>query len=860
MPDLQEQAITPNRSTKVTFDVDETVLYDEAWSIVRNGPDVSKLAASKTADDVNHTNVRFWPSSGAWTLTPVQEDIANLHEYTDVLSLIIPAGSFRLINTLSSAAQIATINQWRQASDLPGQAFNAAISASGDQFMVKSVPAGNSWNASLPSGTTVPPGTTVDVPLDRCGESAAPFPADQGYCLRWSATGTAQSYNGYLWSFYFGQYALSMKGNGQAALYENCHDHSGTLKWSKRASFQYSRPSGIGGASQSLCLWPHVGPSGERYIAFFGNMLELGNFVAAETKTKQQNIQGGEFLYRVSGLIRGTDRDESPGHVTRADLCRFDIRRDLRIKLQISKLGFATSGTLIDIPELLPIQTAGGPINVGLNATIPTATTLTTTLKDALTLAPFNPVTDTQPYVTFNFTSDGSNTPILWGYAMVREPITQNISPGQFTGGVLTSFSSTGAEGDPSHESAQLAISDIKNELSKLRNRGQSTVKVEVTETPSGGSPRTTVLIRGSAYRPHSKRMGKTGRHDGGGGLGPATVYPDPAFCDYTVPVLGMWARLYERVQEPTTLTKYALDNLPPPFGHNVPFGFPFTAVPWKVTDAIRDLLYTCGFPASQVNIINLNDRLWTGHTSQVAEYEINPTTNLAEVIVRMCRNYLGAYLYYDPNAGTIGQWRILRPPRPVAGVYTPIWNFTTVPPAGKVPHLPQSYPSSTSFAVEGERYVVPPDYNIVRVMTPWGNSKDHTRIENTMYNPKSFNVPGFTNVLDTNDPDYFGRPRPLLHIDPTLASSDAQETQRAVDWTCRRLFDFLCHAQTIQPFTAPLPIFADPDNAGKWRMPRFQDPVTFNGATYILRSVNMAWRDDKQQMAEYEAVQPTVF
>lgn len=860
MSNPQEQAITPYRSTRAYFDVDETVLSDDAWSVKREGPQVSKLAAANVADDFNRQNVRFWPSSGAWTLTPIQEDIGKLHEYNDVLSLIIPDTGFRLINTLSNTAIIASVAAYRQASDLPGQAFSAAINASaGDKFLVKSAAAGNTWAADLSSATTKPPATTIDIPIDRCGESTATFPADQGFCLRWTAPGTGQSYNTYLWSFYFGQYALTMRGNGQAILWENCHDASGALQWRKRATFQYARPSNVGDASQSICLWPHTTSKGERYIAFFGNLLDIGKFTAEEARTGNDAISGTEFLYRVSRISRGTDRDESPDSVTRADFCRFDIRRDIRLKLQISKLGFATSGTLIDLPEALPPQTGGSAVYVGPRTTKPAGTDITTVLKDASSLAAFNPATDTQPYVTFTFTGDGSTTPILWGYAMLRLPVIQNISPGQFTGGMLTSFSGTGPEADPSHETAELHISDPGNALPRLRNRGLLTAKVVVTESIPGSPVKTTVIIRGSAYRPKSKRRGQTGRKDGAGGLGGATVYPDPQGCDYTVPLLGMWSRLYERVQEPKAMVKYAADDGNPPLGHNVPV-VGYRPSPWKVTDAITDLLLTCGFPSSQVNIPDLPFRLWTGHTSQVAEYQIEPATNLAEIIVRMCRNYLGAYLYYDPNAGTIGQWRLLFPPRPVSSAYTPIWNFTTVAPAGKVPHLPQSYAASTSFCIEGERYPVPPDFNIVRVMTPWGGRGHETRIENTMYNPKSFKVPGYTNTPDPNHPDYIGRPRPLLIIDPSLASPDAQETQQAVDWTCRRLYDFLCHGQTIQPFNAPLPLFADPDNTGKYRFPRLQDPVTFNGQTYILRNVNMAWQDDKRQMADYEAVQPVVF
>lgn len=851
----QDQAITPYRTTTAYFDIDETVLIDESWSVRRDGPNVSKLAAKNLADDANRVNVRFWPSSGAWTLEPVQSDIGKIHEYVDVLSLVIPASGFRLLQDTAGAAQIAAVLNWRQASDLPGQAFSTAIAAQGDQFLVKTM-AANKAGVPLASGVTVPPQTTIDVPLDRCGESTTVFPADQGYCLRWSAPGNGQSYNTYLWSFYFGQYALSMRGNGTAILWENCHDSAGVLQWRKRAQFQYQRPSNIGDASQSICIWPHKTPKGERYIAFFGNLLEIGNVVAAEAKTGNDSITGTEFLYRITDLVRGDDRDESPGTVTRADVCRFDMRRDLRIRLQVSKLGFATSGTLVDLPEALPPQTGGAPISVAINAVQPTGTSITTSLEEATTRAAFNPATDLQPYVTFNFSGDGSTTPILWGYSMERAPFTQTISPGEFHGKV-TSFSGTGVDLDVSHEAAKVTIEDITNTASRLRKRGELTNKIVVTESIPSLPVKSTVVIQGRAYRQTSQRQGKT-RGQGFGGGGDPLLFPDPTWNEFDVPIFGMWARLHERVQEPLAMTKYADDTQPTPHGHNAAKinGVP---PPWKVTDAITDLLLKCGFPASQIGIQDNPKRLWPSNTGNVPEYAIYPCVNLAETVQRMARNYLGAYLFFDANAGTLGKWRLLYPPQAdiTTGLYTPLWNFTSVPPSGKIPHMPGAYPAKTSFAIEGKRYTAPPDFNSVRVIAAWGPRSSDVRIENTLYNPLSYNVPGFTVTADPDNPHYIGHNRPCILIDYTLNGKDEQETQRAVDWTCIRLFTFLCFAQDVQPLHGPLPMIDDPDNTGKYRFLRSQDPITYNGQPFVLRNVNPAWVDDKQQMADYEAVQP---
>jgi hypothetical protein len=159
----------------------------------------------------------------------------------------------------------------------------------------------------------------------------------------------------------------------------------------------------------------------------------------------------------------------------------------------------------------------------------------------------------------------------------------------------------------------------------------------------------------------------------------------------------------------------------------------------------------------------------------------------------------------------------------------------------------------------------IPPEKNLIYVICPvaFSDSKTQVRIENYAINPKSFDVPGFPPMADPEDPDYVGRCLPVYVIDPSLAGiasagGDAYAaTQRAVDFLTRRLYEFLCHAQRLITFQAPLAFIPDAGIGGNYRPLRFLDPITINGQPYLIRSVNTNYSSGKHQLAMYEAVQP---
>jgi len=126
--------------------------------------------------------------------------------------------------------------------------------------------------------------------------------------------------------------------------------------------------------------------------------------------------------------------------------------------------------------------------------------------------------------------------------------------------------------------------------------------------------------------------------------------------------------------------------------------------------------------------------------------------------------------------------------------------------------------------------------------------------------------VPGCTTAPNPDHPDYLGYCKKIEIIADYLyvPGPDNTATQAAVNWVCRRLYDFLCHGQLIVKIKAPLVFINDPAIAGSasngWRPLRFQDPVSLDGdATWLVKSVNIDYSNDRIQMATYELIQPSI-
>ena len=853
---MSDAELTPGRSTRVHFDLTETALVESAFSVTRAGAEIGRDIALGLAndtpadDDARHGGVVYW-ASGAVTLKPLQHDVSNLHEGVVCFPHIVSVPSKMTLLQGLGGTQIEAEFKYRQSADLPGFSASSNIQPQGDPYLVKSTAAGATTSASLSDGLPAPPLVSRDIPMERVGYSNDAYRADQGYFLQWLVPGSASSVFQYTWAFYFGQYGLCLRGTGRAELWEYCLNQttafgSGAFRWRRRAGWQYARPGQVSQTKHTMAVYPHVDPSGRRYISFTNNQLEAANAVSQFAHTDAAQVAPGEFLYHCDNPNRSpNDRDESPGHATKSDIFRLDIRQDLNVEVQVSTLAFPASGFLVDLPaNLPPLASAASPLYCYPFSLVPPGCGLAATMLDARTGAAFAPG-GAGPSVRFDFTGDGRTTPTLWRYLLARDPVTATNAPGKFTAPV-THVSVQGVSGDPSQDTAQITLEDTQARLPRLRSRGR--LSVSLTTTDAAG---TVVLHRGYAMRPTGTRRGTAGRSA-----------PAPDWQTFSVPLVGMAQRLFEKYQGPSQ-RKYSLDigATPLPNGSQPPF---------KVTDAVRDLLFACGYPPEQIAIGDNPTRLWPGETVKVGDLVLDAAATLGEYIVRLVRDMLGAYLIFDANAGgtdvnglPLGQWTLLyQTPLPASGQFAPLFNFVTRPASPSItpPHVLAAYPAGTAPILgRVESTTVPPDFNSFLVTTRLsitGNAADGA-VSSRAYNYRSFSAPGSGVALDPLHPDYLGFEKQMVYPDPTLAGSSVPETQLACDFLAARLLAFCGHGQRLAHFTVPLIFVTDP--AGGYRRTlRFQDPISINGdASWLVKACHPRYAKDGYQVAEIEAIQP---
>jgi hypothetical protein len=856
---LRNTDITPGRSTTLTLDLTETVVVEAGINIMRQGADVASRAAQSAANDSEWKGLKFW-GSGCWTIRPLQQDLANLYETNAGQNLIVNNWNFVQAAIPGGGTQDMlqpTNNQNR--STVAGASYSSNVPAFGDPFLHKSIsavasfnPGSLSVNSGFDSARPVISYEYTDVPMDRVAVSQSTYPTNQGFFIRWRAPGVLKTYPRYIWAFYFGQYGLVLGGSGLAELWEYCHSSAGVLRWVRRDRWRFAQQAAAPGTAHAMGIFPHQAPTGERYIAF--SLLSSG--ASSRTDTNQRGTATDhvieERLYKFDIARRNGDIDESPGTVTTSDYIRFDMRRDLRPEVQVSLLAGPanTSYTLLDDCTICGGYSWTGntnPLTITLNAYVPTGTTLTAVVQNPDTGTAFVPGTTIFAGAKFTFHSDSQgNSPILWGYTVTQAPLTTTAAPGQFSM-AGRSYHIEGYSGDPSSESATVNAADPTSQHTRLTKRGEFSALLTTTYTPPGGSAKTVSLFRGYAIEPRSVRRGvDDGRHG---------TYPAGDWREYTMQMQGMWYRLAERV-EPAVMRTYLLD-------------LTTAATTWKVTDILQDLLQRAGFVSSQINIPDLPYRIWPGYSNKSSDYQINPGGSFAEMAVRLCREYLGCYLCFEPNSGAAGQWiLIFGTQMGTGGTFTPLWNFTQTPNTYPKTYHPAAFPTNTTFYTTGDE-IKPrrPDFNAIVVTSGISMTTADTQGQVTAFaaNPLSYAVPGMTTPPNPDHPDYLGRLRLGVFIAPQLATDDYALTMQAVQWTCRRYYDFLCHGQRLRHIHAPLIFVYDTSlsataasSSGNYRPLRFQDPVSIDGDnSWLIKNVTPTWNYDGTQMADYELIQP---
>lgn len=832
------------------------------------------------------SNVQFTPGVG-WQLRSYQRDASNVHERTVGQSGHVSGG-------FSKAADHESVDTYAQRS-LSGVVYSGTPS-SGAPMIIKRVGAGESWDKALDADQTAfaspnPSGDTVDMDRVAVGEEA--HRPDENLQFRFSVPGSMTEQLSQLMTIMFcgpagsnskgvgiGQYALKLFGSGYASLYERASVSGGDLTWVHRAVWQWADPNDVRNAIHIINIATDAVERNGRWsgskIVFLCNTSSTKNgLMAALTQTYSNavklNNRQNATTYSVPRLTQES---------TVLAPIRIDARRDIRVMFSVSLHEYVTSGTLTDDVFSLPFYPTGDTVTTYVEwyGYVPEGTTLDVRIfraDDDTEVTSTSTITDDlggqrtcvlidnldQYYLKATFgTTNVRKTPTLVAFRVIRDEVIETpdiegteLEFREVTGPNLPKMaidrvSIQGQSADSNDESATFTITDLVGDLTFLGQQGRMPVKIETTY--DSGQINRTCLFRGYAQRIKSKWLITHGERE----------YPGQWSAAYDFECVGVWLRLQEALM-PTRWTWIERD----------------TGDPSKVTDAIRYVLQIVGVPSSMLDIPDLDVRFFVSNSDDES-LNIEPGSPVAQTVAGWARDYLGAWIIFDENAGPYGMIRLLEPK---SYPYHVVARFDQRHPGNlKMPHVSRSYGST----IDGEQTILhtfiekdsltwtiePPEGNIVTVYgatTDSSEGGDAVQLTTTLVNPNSYN---FAN-LSTDDPnyprpgnnnwDYIGQPVPIRVYDGSLS------TQAAVTWVARRVLDYACHGQKVLTFNAPLEPMTDSEDTqqSQPRKLHFYDIVEVYDLeeaawqTYIVRRCDPSYVKDGFQFARFELVRSSI-
>lgn len=876
------RGLTPYRKTHVRFDLAHNTLREAAFYMFRSAHQIAQGHAGQAASQ----NWQYLESN-AIAIKAWQDDPSNLHWKTD------SAGAIIGLSDLTTIPGYVSRPTFRAPTDLNGVTVDPSVQATGDNFLIKTVRAGDSWAQSLSSDISsfgqIPSSSTGNVSLDRHFVGKKVYGDNHAFMVRITIPASAPAYKDSVGAIYFGGpingqggtdptgvYCLEFTGWGGVNLYMQEPNGSGGFVFrtiDRWVAFHRSSTTQV-----ILCrIWPHYAADGTPLIQFDtdtagGQSPGSGNLITSYYGGK---TAGNSHVWR-GWVVNGLP-------VTGHGPIRVDIPRQLRPPIQISVLKFLSPAFIFDdafaldwFPTILSDLTLIWQYSTPLDSTVE-GSIYDFGTGDELMLVDQGPgyktykINPGQSFYNAKFTltpsSDMTKSPLLYGYKVLRGAVYGPIFPGEwdvqdtYPLAAARDYSITGPDKDYTHESASLTIDDLGGNLTRLNNRARIRTQIETEYHPTDPTLRS-VLFSGYVDRAGGKQMGTIAR-EGLGGAGAIKQYPSPDWKRFAVTCSGVWRRLKEKL---TMQRVYLL-------------GDDGQQQPYKVTDVCRKMLIWAGFSPGEIDIPD-NPTQFQPSTGGADEAMIEPLAEIGDVVAGFLHEYLGWILIYDGNAGFGGMLRAIVPP-PLYGPYVPLYNISfDTPAAGKAQHRPESYGSYGWVATQPggpgsevniptvfprkrtfEPHVKPPEANAVHV-TGTGlvlpQSGGQYQLNQWAWNPKSYDffvdehgAPIIT--ADPDHPDYIGDLLPVVVVNTSLSS------QHTVDLLTRRVYDVSCHAQKWFQVQVPLPLVIDPNDANQRapRPPRYYDPLTVTKGgvvtVWLTRSCNPFWRKDAFQWCHLE-------
>lgn len=798
---------------------------------------------------------------GAWALNPLQGETIRL-TYSDYTDAFITTGHVTL------APGYTQRNTYKRNTD-PGAGVTASTVLEGAPAFVRERASGITWDnelladvAALPKPTATP--SDQERALNRILSGTVSYPANTGFGLQFEHP-VAWNGAGAFLRFYWGgnaattptgtlggAFSLALYGSGMADLEE-----WSSTGWEKRDRIQWADLGRPGPQLSHLYIIPY----GKNHHAFLFREAGLTLRTLGLGKVAEWTQPGSGVNDSWIDTF-GQTGHEHLDFATGQGFIHMDLNPTSRTPYILHRVKYGTNnaapflatatGTLVDAPFTIKTNpTANTAITVTPHTYLLPGTSVSVQLYDAATHAPLlagvTPNTfasvagQATYYAKFTFsTTDRFATPILWGYTVDVPYLHQTITQVPVTSEWVTSVSVSGADIDPSLETAMVSIRDLPNALqSTLRTRDEIRSAVDLVDPSSGEL--ISRLFEGRTREVEGQLRGK-----------PDDAWPDEKWRDFnTCRMTALWEDLAELRY--LGLKDYRQD----PNAPTDPRNGQQASLPWKVTDVIHQLFIHGGASASELDIPDLDMRLWPSPILSVNELVMQPGVDFARLIVKLARMFLGAVVVRDHNAGAGGMWRLITLPRYPYLVGPPhyVAAFRLEDPGGLSGKVPTDYRAWD----EGETWVLD------RHFQAWKRAPEVNHI--TVYGVQSYsggmittNSLGLLSAIWVNQNsisnpghvDYVNRVKPYIRPpDPFLS------TKEACNWVAAMIGANAGHAQAWFRFKAPLILIEDESDSLQTRPRplRIGDRVTVEGLDALIRSCSPAYQHDELQWAWYEGI-----
>lgn len=822
-------AVTPYRHTHVELDGPQWAVNSVGWKLDRDANQIQR-APQENALDLPNTATFLLPGAG-WILEPVLLRLEGQ---------LTESGAGAMLDGdefANLAGNVASGYRWRKGTDLQGVSYASGVETPALPEYFKATPAGSDYTQELTADRTAQP-SPLDDPRagsDRVLAGTKTYPENQGFLFSFFAPAAGDSAE-LLYRFYWGgpsdtqparaadgYWCLSFLGNGTATLWEQVRG-----VWKERGAIGWSELIG----AKSGWVHTFIAPF-RRNRLFFITAQGQGEGGAmprlAETQIAPRDVPLHMTVHRHSAALTGYAYQSS---ICGAGEARVDARSDLNFHFSVGATTYPAVGLLIDhtfsLPNIVPAETV---MRLVLRKVVPAGSNLTATIYDGDTgdVCQFGPQAgefltragQRKYIVKFTFSSAGATTAALEGYTVEVDArvsaVLDETAPLISSNNAPAELDLLGQDTDPTHQTGRAIIHDLTDELVRLRQRGRVPTKFLTTIDALGTQ---SCIFDGEIVSPDDETVYLT---DG------------RTYHRYNCALIGKWGRLREQ---------------------RVVGSAPFGQLGDRITDIIYALLRAAGVPDSELDIPSNSLTWWPNGNGDGNVLVIQHGTPYLDFAQELARNYLDGWLTHCPNSGTTGLWRLrLNPSAPAGNIlYTFVLGPTSG--AGRLAHVPGTYGGDATFVRKITTRRQPPEANHIFTfgfVDGLAGSKVRVRASAQKRNKNSFNLdPANPTANDPAHLDYLGFQIMETFYDPSIVS------QEHCNFLCGRLYDLIAHGRILKRFDAPLVFVNDPQDVTLQRVPRplqIGDSILVNNQVCVVRSCNIAYRHDRAQMMNIEAV-----